>query len=59
MNNTSVEQKVDAIRRAIYEETKDMTTQQRKEYLEKNTDPIILKYGFKLIPNNGSNIHFK
>ena len=50
----TIEQDINKIRLAIYEETKDMTAQQRKERLEKATNPAIQKYGLKVIPNSGS-----
>jgi len=49
----TIEQEINRIRLAIYEETKDMTAQQRKERLEKVTNPAIQKYGLKVIPNIG------
>jgi len=53
-NPNTVEQELNKIRLAIYEETKDMTTQQRRERLEKVTNPAIQQYGLKVIPNAGS-----
>ena len=50
----TIEQEVNKIRLAIYEETKDMTLEERKEYWHMKTDPIIKKYGFKVIPSAGS-----
>jgi len=47
----TIEKDVNEIRLKIYEETKNMTLQQRKERLERITNPIIKKYGFKVIPN--------
>ena len=49
--NNTIERDINKIRLAIYEETKDMTPQQRKERLEKSTNPAIQKYGLKVIPN--------
>ena len=53
-NLNTIERDINKIRLAIYEETKNMTAQQRKERLEKATNPAIEKYGFKVIPNAGS-----
>ena len=50
-NLNTIEQDVNKIRLAIYEETKNMTVQERRVRLEKATNPIIEKYGFKVIPN--------
>ena len=52
-NLNTIERDINKIRLAIYEETKDMTAQQRKERLEKATDSAIQKYGLKVIPNAG------
>jgi hypothetical protein len=45
-----VEREVDAIRLAIYEETKDMTTEQINEYYRKSGEAAAKKYGFKVAP---------
>ena len=37
------------IRRKIYEETKDMTPEERSEYYRRRTDPIIKEYGMKVV----------
>jgi len=50
----TIEQEINKIRLSIYEETKDMTMRQRKERIEKVTDPAIQKYGLRVIPNIGS-----
>ena len=50
----TIEQEINKIRLTIYEETKDMTVQQRREYLEKSTDPAIQKHGLKVIPKRVS-----
>jgi len=52
----TIEQDVNKIRLAIYEETKNMTMQERRERLEKVTNPAIQKYGLKVIPNAGSKV---
>ena len=53
-NRDTIERDINRIRIAIHEETKDMTAQQRKERLEKVTNPAVRKYGLKIIPNSGS-----
>jgi hypothetical protein len=45
----SIEQEVNRIRLEIYEETKNMTPEQRKERLEKITSDAQKEYGFKRI----------
>ena len=55
-NLNTIEQDINKIRLSIYEETKGMTAQQRKERLEKVTNPAIEKFGLKVIPNAGSRI---
>jgi len=37
------------IRRQIYEEIKDMTPEEQVEYFRKDTEPIIKKYGMKVV----------
>lgn len=43
-----IEAEVDAIRQQIYQETKDMTPEERMHYLIRRTDPIIKKYNMKI-----------
>jgi len=45
----TIEQEVDKIKLRIYRKTKDMTPSQLTEYYRKSTDPIIKKYGFKVV----------
>ena len=45
----TIEQEVNAIRLKIYEKTKDMTLDQRKERLSKIVDAAQKKFGFKRI----------
>ena len=52
--NNTIERDINKIRLAIYEETKDMTPEQRVEYTRRRTEPIIQQYGLKVIPNAGS-----
>jgi hypothetical protein len=47
----AVEQEVNAIRLAIYEETKDMTLEQHKEWLRKIVDAAEKEFGFRRIDN--------
>ena len=44
-----VEQEVNQIRLKIYEETKDLTSEQYKQRLDKITDAAAKKYGFKIV----------
>ena len=52
--SNTIEQDINKIRLSIYEETKDMTPEQRVEYTRRMTEPIIQQYGLKVIPNAGS-----
>jgi len=52
--NNTIELEINKIRLSIYEETKDMTIDERVEYTRKMTDPIVQRYGLKVIPNVGS-----
>jgi hypothetical protein len=45
----SIEQEVNRIRLEIYEETRDMTPEQRKERLEKIASEAQKEFGFKRI----------
>jgi hypothetical protein len=47
-NPNTIEDEIDAIRIALYEKTKDMTIKEFNEYVEKQTAPIIKKFGFKV-----------
>ena len=47
----AVEQEVNAIRLQIYEETKNMTHEQRKERLQKIIDAAEKEFGFKRVTN--------
>jgi hypothetical protein len=44
-----IEQEVNQIRLKIYEETKDMTLDQRREYYRKSSVAAAEKYGFRLV----------
>ncbi|MCL1865096.1 MAG: hypothetical protein FWF73_04720 [Spirochaetes bacterium] len=46
---SNVEQEVDRIRLEIYEETKDLTREQRIERTNKIAKAAAKKYGFKII----------
>jgi len=52
--NNTIEQDINKIRLAIYEETKNMTPEERVEYTRRTTEPIIKQYGLKVIPSAGS-----
>ncbi len=43
-----IEAEVDAIRQRIYERTKNMTIEERKDYLIRRTDPIIKQFNIKM-----------
>ena len=45
----TIEDEIDRIRLKIYEETKDMTPAQRVEHRRRRTEPIIKKWGFKVV----------
>ena len=47
----SVEQEINRIRLEIYEETKDMTPEQRKERLRKIVEVAQKEFGFERIAN--------
>ena len=51
----TVEQEINKIRLEIYEETKDMTLDQRKERLSKIVDAAQKKFGFKRIASAKEN----
>ena len=44
-----IEQEVNQIRLKIYEETKDLNSEQYKQRLDKITDAAAKKYGFKVV----------
>jgi hypothetical protein len=46
---SKIEQEVDAIRLSIYEETKDMTLAERREYYRESGEAAARKYGFKRV----------
>jgi hypothetical protein len=48
-NKNTIEDEIDAIRIALYEETKHMTVKELNDYIKKETTPINKKYGFKPI----------
>ena len=50
----AVEREINKIRLEIYEETKDMTLEQRKERLSKIVDTAQKEFGFKRIANTAS-----
>ena len=48
---SKIEQEVNEIRLANYEETKDMTPAQLTDYYIQSTEQTIIKYGFRVIEN--------
>jgi hypothetical protein len=48
MTESKVMQEVHAIRRDIYERTKDMTAQEKVDYYNRSTEETIKKYGIKV-----------
>lgn len=57
MTNNSIEENINKIRLEIYEETKNMTPEQRVVHTRKVTDETIRKYGFKIIERVNSKIN--
>ena len=53
---SQIEQEVNQIRLAIYEETKDMTPAQRAERVNRIGEAAAKKYGFKRVASASSNI---
>ena len=51
MRDTGIEDEIDAIRLEIYEETKNMTLEERHEYYRKCSEEAAKEYGFKCIPS--------
>ncbi|MCL2337570.1 MAG: hypothetical protein FWC60_09145 [Firmicutes bacterium] len=53
-SDNTIEREINRIRLEIYEETKNMTPEQRVQHTRKSTDETIKKYGFKLVgaPND-------
>jgi hypothetical protein len=51
----TIEQEINKIRLAIYEETKDMTPAQRAERVNKIGEAAAQKYGFKIIASAKTN----
>jgi len=45
----TIEDEIDRIRLKIYEETKDMTLEQRVEYTRRNAEAAVLKCGFRFV----------
>ena len=48
----TIEEDLNRIRLAIYEETKDMTPEQCVERRIRNTEALAREYGYRLVPNN-------
>ena len=51
----TIEQDINKIRLAIYEETKDMTPAQRVERVNKIGEAAAIKYGFKIVASAKEN----
>ena len=45
----SFEEELDAIRLAIYEEIKDMTSEERVAYFNAQAEPILKEYGWQTV----------
>jgi len=45
----TIERDINRIRLKTYEETKDMTPAQLADFFKRRTDPVIKKYGFKVV----------
>jgi hypothetical protein len=54
---SKTEQEVDAIRLAIYEETKNMTDAELNEYYRRSGEAAAKKYGFKRVQSAVMNSH--
>lgn len=48
MEMDPIEAEVDAIRQRIYERTKNMTLEERRDYLIRKTDPIIKQFHIRM-----------
>ena len=55
----TIEQEINQIRLQIYEETKDMTPQERVDRVNKIGEAAALKYGFKIIKSAKEKQHSK
>ena len=49
MSAKSIEDEVDEIKLQIYEEIKDMTYQERREYYREQDEAIAKEYGFRVV----------
>ena len=52
---SKIEQEINQIRLAIYEETKDLTPAQRAERTNRIAETAAQKYGFKIVANARDN----
>ena len=50
----TIEDEIDRIRLAIYEETKYMTPEQCAERRKRNTEVFVKECGYRLVPNHDS-----
>ena len=46
---SKIEKELNEIRLQIYEETKDMTPQERREYFREQDEAVTKEYGFKVV----------
>jgi len=51
MRDTGIEDEIDEIRLRIYERTKDMTVEERREHRRKNIEWIVKEYGLTIVPS--------
>ena len=51
----TIERDINRIRLEIYDETKDMTSEQRVEHTRRATDETIRKYGFRIVESSFQN----
>jgi hypothetical protein len=49
MEYNSFEEELDSIRLTIYDEIKDMTTEERVAYFNSQAEPILKEYGMKVV----------
>ncbi|MCL2798247.1 MAG: hypothetical protein FWD58_09390 [Firmicutes bacterium] len=53
MNEPNAMQEIHAIREQIYEETKNMTSEEYSAYFSRKTDAALKQSGYKLMPIEG------
>jgi len=52
--SNTIEEDLNHIRLAIYEETKNMTWKQRREHMNRKTEASLKQMGWELVPNHDS-----